>query len=198
MKIRFSVHPLAAAGIFVVCALMPPERSFGALAAVLVHEAAHLFAGRSAGLSLRGVKLMPFGISFEMSAPRSYVEQIFVCAAGPVMNFTVCALISSGVFPKSAACAELFAFSMAMAAVNTIPIRQLDGGEILFATCSLLFGNAVSERILDITSAVFTSLVWLTGVYIFFYDSENMALLAFSAFLFVAGFINSDKKRNIT
>ena len=198
MRVRFSVHPLAAAGIFVLCAVMTPAAAYGAVFAVTLHEAAHLIAGRAVGLSLCGVMLTPFGISFEMSAPRSYVEQIFVSAAGPFVNLATCALVLSGIFPANAALRELFLFSLLLSALNLLPIRSLDGGAVLGGICALLFGAEISERVVDVTGAASLALIWMTGVYIFFYSAENAALFAFAAFMFASVAFKSEKKRNIT
>ena len=194
MTARFSVHPLAAAGLFLVFCVMPTARAAAFFSATLAHEAAHVFAGAMFGARVKKITLVPFGISISMSAPRSYSEEIFVAAAGPVMNFTVCAVI---IFGKLAApCADLLLFSLTFGALNLLPVRSLDGGAVLTAALSLMIGRDAAERVVDITGAAGIFFLWLIGVYIFFYGAENFTLVAFSSCLFVYAVMKNGKKQN--
>ena len=200
-NIKISVHPLAAAGIFLLCTVIPPSRAFGIIAAVLCHEAAHVFVGRLFSMKVRRAVLLPLGISFEMDAPRSYAAEFAVAAAGPLINILICALIKTGLFPLSAGVDELFMFSASFAALNLMPIRSLDGGTMLLSATSAVFSRDTAERLLDISGAAALALLWLVGIYIFFYGTENFTLLIFVSFMFAAAVMKSDgsaKKQNMS
>ena len=196
-KIAFSVHPLAAAGLLFIV-LMPAPKSAMFLISTLAHELSHIAAAAMFKLKIRSVTLAPFGVSVGLAAPRSYVEEIAVASAGPVMNFLICAVIKAGIFPVGAGTDDLFLFSLTFGALNVLPIRTLDGGTIFYALTSLVFGRDAAKRALDITSAAFISLIWLCGIYIFFYGGENFTLLAFSSCLFVYAMMKSGEKKNNT
>lgn len=196
MRARFSVNPLAAAGLFLIFAVLPPARAAAVLLATLTHEAAHVYAGFLFGARVKKITLMPFGISISMSAPRSYFEEIFVAAAGPAMNFSICAVILCG--KLTAPCGDLFLFSLTFGALNLLPIRSLDGGAIFSAILSLFVSRDAAERVLDLTGAAVITALWLCGVYIFFYGAENFTLLAFSACMFVYAVMKNGKKQNNT
>jgi len=194
-NISFSVHPLAAAGLLFVF-LMPAPRPLMFLLATLSHEAAHVVAAYLFSSRVKRVTLTPFGVSIGLTPPRSYVEEICVSAAGPAMNFLICAVIRSGVFPAGAGTDSLFLFSLTLGALNIIPVGKLDGGTVFSAAVSLILGREAARRALDLTSAVSVSILWLIGVYIFFYGGENFALLAFSSCLFVFAVMKSGEKKN--
>lgn len=201
MRIKISVHPLAAAGIFLLCTAVPQSRTFGIVAAVLCHEAAHAFCGRLFSMRIRRAVVLPLGISFEMDAPRSYAAEFTVAAAGPLVNILICALIKTGFFPLSAGIDELFLFSASFAALNLMPIRSLDGGTMLLSAASALFSRETAERVLDIFSATALAMLWLVGIYIFFYGTENFTLLLFVSFMFAQAVMKSDgaaKKQNMS
>gem|GEM_PF-750218 len=201
MKIKISVHPLAAAGIFLLCTAVPPSRTFGIVAAVLCHEAAHIFVGRLFSMKVRRAVLLPLGITFEMDAPRSYAAEFAVAAAGPFVNILICALIKTGLFPVSAGVDELFLFSASFAALNLMPVRSLDGGTMLLSAASKLFSRQTAERILDVFGAAALAFMWLVGIYIFFYGTENFTLLLFVSFMFAATVMKNDsapKKQNMS
>ena len=192
-KPSFSVHPLAAAGLFFIF-LMPAPRPMMFLLATLLHEAAHAMAALLFSARIKSVTLTPFGASIGLSPPRSYVEEISVAAAGPAMNFLTCAVIKTGIFAEGAGTGDLFLFSLVLGALNLLPVRSLDGGTVLSATASLLFGKDAARTLLDITGAVCIFLLWLIGTYIFFYGGENFTLLAFSSCLFVFSVMKSGEK----
>ena len=194
-KISFSVHPLAAAGLLFVF-LMPAPRPIMFLLATLSHEAAHAMAAFLFSARVTSVTLTPFGASIGLSPPRSYVEEMCVAAAGPAMNFLICAVIKSGVFPAGDGTDALFLFSLTFGAINLLPVFSLDGGTVFSAIVSLIFGRDMARRALDLTGAVCISVLWLVGVYIFFYGGENFALLAFASCLFVFAVMKSGEKQN--
>lgn len=195
---KFSVHPLAPAGLFLILFAMPPARAAGVLAAVISHEAAHLFAGRLFGMRAKKLTLMPTGLSISMTPPPSYAAEAAVAAAGPFVNGVICILIATGLFGAGAAARELFGFSAFFGLLNILPVRRLDGGVLAWSILSRRFGIDAAERVIDITSALFIGVLWLAGVYIFFYGSENFALMGFATALFVSAFMRIDKSKNNT
>ena len=196
MRMKISVHPLAAAGMFLLFAATPQSRAFGMIAAVLCHEAAHAFAARLLGIRVKRAVVLPIGISFETDAPRSYAAEFAVAAAGPAVNVLICALIKTGLFPSSAGVDALFAFSASFAALNLLPVRSLDGGTMLLAALSALFGRDAAERVLGVTGIFSLAILWLIGIYVFFYGTENFALLVFVSFMFAQAVMKSGGAKN--
>lgn len=196
-KITFNVHPLAAAGLVFIL-LMPAPKNAMFLVATLCHEASHVAMAAMFGSRVKKITLTPFGVSIGLTAPRSYIEEICVAAAGPMMNFLICTLTKSAIFPVGAGTDDLFLFSLTFGFMNILPIRALDGGIVLSALFSLVFGRDAAKKTLDIISAVLISIIWLCGIYIFFYGGENFTLLAFASSLFVFAVMKSGEKQNNT
>ena len=182
MKIpRFSVHPFAAAGIFILLFAVPPEKSFAIVTVTVLHELGHGAAALLLGRRIERIVLMPVGISMQISTPLSYYEEILIAFAGPFENILLIAL--SRFFP----CGEsIRIFSEITLFINLMPMATLDGGRIISAFASLRFGDGAGEKLIKAT----LFFLWILAVYIFFYTAENVALLIFCSYIF-AGYIAS-------
>lgn len=182
---RFSVHPFAAAGIFILLFAVPPEKTFAIVTVTVLHELGHGAAAVLLGRRIEGVVLMPVGISMKIDTPPSYYEEILIAFAGPFENLLLIAL--GRFFP----CGEsIRAFSEITLFINLMPMATLDGGRIISALASLRFGAGVGEKIIRATTAVTLFFLWILAVYVFFYTAENVALLIFCSYIF-AGYIAS-------
>jgi len=195
VKIKITLHPLAAAGMAMLLFVLPPETAYGICAAVLCHEAAHLFASKMLKMKVRGVKILPVGISVETSAPPTYLAGIAVALAGPLANACLCALMYfSGT--ENECLQSTFAFSFSLGALNLLPIRSLDGGSALSSLLSLALGCDASERICQAVSTATIAFIWLVSVYVLFYSAENAALLVFTSYLFAFTVLKNEKSQN--
>lgn len=178
---RFSVHPFAASGLFLLLFASPPNYAFAVLSSVILHELGHtLMAGffRKKPLSIR---IMPTGISILLSPASSYAEEFLIAAAGPLMNLLyalMCGLLPYGVG------GTVRAVSILLLIINLIPIEPLDGGRILSSLLSPIFGAEFSARILNFFSLILLALLWMLSLYIFFYSGVNFTLLLFCTYLF--------------
>lgn len=184
MKIpRFSVHPFAAAGIFLLLFAVPKAQSFSVIAVTVLHEIGHGTAALLLGKRIEKITLMPVGISMKISSASSYVEDILIAFAGPLENIFI--IICSRYFP----CAEnIRLFSEITLVVNMLPMATLDGGRIISSAASFLLGDGIGEKVVKFTTAVSLFFLWILAVYIFFYTAENIALLIFCSYLF-AGYL---------
>ena len=86
-RLELSVHPFAAAGLFILLFASPAEYAFAVLSAVFLHELGHTAAALLLHKKIEGVRLMPTGINIALSAPSSYAEEFYIAAAGPLINF---------------------------------------------------------------------------------------------------------------
>ena len=141
----------------------------------------HLFASLLSHKPPRSIKIVPTGISLGLVSASSYVEEIVIAAAGPLMNLLCFTL--TPLFP-SALTNTMKSVSLLLCFLNLLPIATLDGGRVLKSVLAILFGEAVAERILQITTALCLVLLWIFSLYIFFYSGVNITLLVFSSYLF--------------
>ncbi len=183
---RFSVHPFAAAGLFLLLFASPREYAFAVCSSVLLHELGHAAAALLFHGKIKSIRLMPTGIGITLSPAASYREEFFVAAAGPLMNLAYIAL--SPLLP-TAPCETVRSISAILMSVNLLPISTLDGGRMLRALISHTLGENAAEKALSVTTVCALSLLWILSLYIFFYSSANFTLLLFCAYLFSYLFI---------
>ncbi len=178
---KFSLHPFALSGLFLLLFAMPHIYAFSVLSCVILHEAGHLTAALLYRKRPLFVKLMPTGISIGLPPPSSYLEEIVTAFCGPLMNMLYIA--AAGCFPSTVAeTVRTVAFLLGI--LNLLPLKTFDGGRILGAALALFFGEEISDRVLQITTALTLTLLWILSLYIFFYSGINMTLLLFCAYLF--------------
>ena len=95
------MHPLALFGAAVMAMVFSPARIFGIVTAVAVHEAGHVAAGAILGVRVTGINVVPFGISFDMCQPRSYLHEALIAAAVAGVDLSSKADVANPVFTGS-------------------------------------------------------------------------------------------------
>ena len=178
---RFSVHPFAASGLFLLLFVSPRPYAFSVLSSVILHELGHTAMALLWNKKPISLRIVPTGISIVLPPASSYTEEFLIAAAGPLMNMLyalVCGFLPYGVG------GTVRSVSLLLASLNLIPIAPLDGGRILSALISPVFGSEISARISDFFSLILLSLLWMLSLYIFFYSGVNFMLLLFCAYLF--------------
>ncbi len=120
------------------------------LISALIHEGGHIIALILINKDFSLPKAVTSGFRIKTKTHMSYGEEIFVCAAGPFVNLTVCLVF----FPFSE---ELAVINLATALANLLPIGECDGYKILYDLISLIFGCEKSEAIMQKVSLVFLS-----------------------------------------
>jgi stage IV sporulation protein FB len=188
-KISFYVEPFAPAGIFLILFSWDPYARVAVITSVIVHELAHLAAMKMYRGRVENVRVTAFGISFGFSAPKTYAEEAFVCAAGPAASFLYAYIgsVRGGEFG-----AQVFLFSFFLGAINLIPIESFDGGRIIKSAVSAVFGISAAETVSSVLSLSALLLIWLAAVYVLFYSGTNFALMLFAAYIFAFTVIKKD------
>ncbi|MBQ8403596.1 MAG: hypothetical protein IJX55_04120 [Clostridia bacterium] len=188
-KISFYIEPFAPAGLFLLFFSWELTARVAVVCSVLVHELAHLAAVKLCGGKTERVRITAFGISLGFSAPKTYGEEAFVAAAGPLASFAFAAL---GHFCGGAFGGEVLSFSLFLGLINLLPFEGFDGGRIIGASVSSLFGERAGARVCSALSYACLFAAWVIAVYIFFYSGVNFALLLFCAYIFVFTVIKKD------
>lgn len=178
---KIYVHPFAPSGLFLLLFVTPRPYAFAALSSVVLHEMGHLTASVLYRKRPESIGILPTGISIVLNGASSYTEEIVIAAAGPLMNLVYGTMTSC--FP-SALAQTVRTVSLFLCLLNLLPIMTLDGGRILRSSLALLFGEAVANAILQLTTSLCLVCLWILSLYIFFYNGVNITLLVFSAYLF--------------
>ena len=158
------------------------------IAAALCHELGHIIVMRAVKMDVYEVEITMFGAEIRTPTYRGgEFARAAVYAAGGAANIISAAIVWA--LGKGSVYAEFFvACSLALAFVNLLPIRSLDGGCIL---ASLLAHLAPyhEHSIVSAVSAVTLSLLWLAAVYILLVCEGNLSLLVFCMYLFAEVFL---------
>lgn len=180
-RLEFSVHPLAAAGLFLLLFASPAKYAFAVLTSVFLHEMGHTAAALLLRKRIVGVRLMPTGMNISLAAASSYAQELCIAAAGPLMNFVyawAAALLPYGIG------GTVRNVSLLLGVLNLLPLAPLDGGRMLSAFVCPIFGMETAERISELFSLLLLAALWILSLYIFFYSGVNFMLLLFCAYLF--------------
>lgn len=154
----------------------------------LLHELGHIIAMVLCGDSITSVKILPFGVDIK-KAPRlsSYKQDIIVTGAGIFVNI-IC-LVTCIFLPKNKA-VDIFAISnLLLMFINILPIKSLDGGQLLEKFLLLKYDSETAERVTDITSFIFILILGSFAIWLLFSTSYNFTLLLMCVYLFCGIFI---------
>jgi stage IV sporulation protein FB len=127
-------------------------------AAVTLHELGHSFQALKYGVRVRGITLLPVGGMAEMEdIPQKPVQELRIALAGPLVNFTIFALLvglslilqakalltpgelreALGQASWAGMLAYLTAANLLLGLFNLIPAFPMDGGRVLRALLAL-------------------------------------------------------------
>jgi len=192
LKISFSAVFFFA----LLCCFRLPAEIIIPAAAALFHEAGHAAAIALCGGKINEIILYPFGAEIRRAQfITSYTEDIIVSAAGPLANVAaaVCTLFF---YPESiyesavGEYAKLFLVNnILFAAINLLPVKTLDGGNILSGLLLKLISPDAAEKILKAVSFFFIVILWAAAVYFLFYTGCNFSLFLMCVYLFASIFL---------
>lgn len=181
-RVKVSITPPTVIFFALLILLDRTALSLVPLLAAICHELGHLAVMRMTKTDVREVKITVFGAEIRSLGYKNELSRAAVYAAGGAANIvSALTVLAIGV---DDAYAELFvACSLALAFVNLLPIRSLDGGCILEALISH-FAPTHAYAAVTVASAVSLGLLWLVAVYILLVCGGNLSLLLFTACLF--------------
>ena len=178
---RISVHPFAAAGLFLLLCASPRAYAFAVLSSVFLHELGHTAAALLFGKKPLAVRVMPTGINILLPPASSYTEELLIAAAGPLMNLLYAAV---SIYLPYGIGGTARSVSLLLGTINLLPLAPLDGGRILSALLTPICGSEVCGEISNFFSLLLLAVLWVISLYIFFYSGVNFMLLLFCSYLF--------------
>lgn len=199
-KLKFKVHPLFILfGIYFAFTGKVFSFIVYTLSAV-IHELGHSISAQKSGYRLVNMTLMPFGavIKGEVSQ-MSYLDEIRVALAGPLVNFLVGAMLVAlwWAYPECYPYTELaVTASFALCVINLIPAFPLDGGRVVFCSICLFAKRKVAIIICRILGCVFAICFFALFIYSC-YVGVNYTLLFFGLFILFGAFEKSDGDRYV-
>lgn len=158
---------------------------------VLIHELAHSFVAKKAGLQVKEVELYPFGGVARIEGMLEYNPslEVKVALAGPLSNFFLLYLgfLAHRYFDWSGSYYQLFqTINLTLGLFNLLPAFPLDGGRVLRALLSRRIGLAEATYRASVWGkycAVCLALFGLLGLYLRFND---LTIFVVAIFLYYA------------
>ncbi len=152
----------------------------------LFHETGHLLACSREKVSIRFIRLEPFGISFMLKEDffKSTGAEIKVSLAGPFINFLVGGFFlffkDKGMF--------LAVSNFFMGVFNLIPCLPLDGGRVLKSVLCEKYGYLRGYKITLFISRIISFFLVGLGLYLVIKTGFNFSLIIIGGFLFFSLF----------
>ena len=189
-KIRVSFFALL---MIIALILTGSGISLAALLAATIHELGHILVAKILNTDLGELKLGIFGASLSIeSSMTSYKNEMAIAFGGPLANL-LCALLASHFYSgENVFLQGFFICSIFLAALNLLPIIDLDGGRILLCLLSLIVPCYTALRILKICSLIVVFSLWCLSVYLLLRLGASLSLFIFSSALFCKIFIKSN------
>lgn len=158
---------------------------------VLIHEFAHGLAGRAMGLKISEIELYPFGGVArieELLELEPYLERRLAWA-GPAANLALAGIgivLYGRFFPGSDTVLFFIRSNLILAFFNLLPALPLDGGRILRACLSPLFGYRVATEKAALMGQLTALLLSGAGLYFYNRSSLGLSMVLVGSFLFFA------------
>lgn len=192
-KIKFSASLSMFPILFCIISCNGPRYAFIAIGTAVIHEFGHIIAAKLLKINISSMKLDMLGARINMGSELvSYPREILLCAAGPGANIlTVLVCLP---FIHSETVAFVAASSAVLATINLMPIHSFDGGRILSSVISSFFGTLVSRRVVDITSAICLSVVWIISSYLLLRVGASLSVFIFCISVFGSVFLARDNE----
>jgi Zn-dependent protease len=172
-------------------------------ACVALHELGHGVVAQSVGVGVREILLLPIGGVARLSKdPSRPVDELLIAVAGPAVNLVIaCGIFLAGrglfgsawfdeglwyaglVLPPSALSfvVSLLWANVGLAVFNMLPALPMDGGRVLRAVLSMLFGQLRATAIASSVGRVLAVGLGVLGVL-----GENPILVLIAVFVFIA------------
>ncbi len=164
-----------------------------ALLAAALHELAHIGAARLCRIRLCELRLGIFGAALQTYENiSSYLGEILTALAGPLFNIVsgVAICLLWGAHLAEHEFLMMFAFSsLFLGTLNLLPVKDFDGGRILYCLLEYCFSPRVAISTLKLLSFTVILSLWLLSVYLLLRLGASLSLFIFSLALFAKIFV---------
>ncbi len=168
----------------ITIALSDPKTALCALFCSTIHELGHYFAALVLGYRVKAFILYPFGAEMRLTGLTSYKKDLTVALFGPILNIAAVAI--GYIFHIG----SFFVFyNLTLAVLNLLPIKHLDGGNVMTSVFMMFSDPDRAERIVSVTSFIILVITWIFSVYIFMMLGGSPSLFFICIILFASTFL---------
>ena len=178
-RCAIDLSPGAAFALALLLVLLRPGELAALALPILAHELGHVLALLALGQRLRGLQAELGGFRLRYEGDAGLLARVLIAGAGPAAGLLYALFAARLVTACSLREAELSAgLSLALSGMNLLPIRGLDGGEILDCLVQAAVGPGRGERICAWVSGVSVLLVFGLGLRLLLQGGGGGLLLA--------------------
>ena len=157
------------------------------MASALIHEFGHIITLKLFGKRIIAICAGTFGLNIVTDHKMiSYPKECIISASGPLMNLLSALL---GVlflkFCKSTGDYYFIGINLLYFIINMLPIRALDGGQLLYNAVSLVLNTETAENVLSATTAFFMIVLAAISTCIVLFGNGNLSAMAVCFYLIV-------------
>lgn len=162
------------------------------LLAAVVHEAGHILCANAVGAPVMRFDIEPWGGRIYYGGFTAYKQELVIALGGILFNL-ICAPL--GMIPCFGVYGKMFFCSCVIyAIVNIIPIKTLDGGEVLRCVLSLRERVCNEEGIKRAINFVSTVFLLVLGVTVCIVSGFNLSVVFISVFSIVLSVVDFVKR----
>lgn len=184
-KVRFDLSPGAAFALALLLVLLRPGELLALGLPILAHELGHVLAILALGQHIRAFRAELGGFRLLYDGGAGPAGRAVIAISGPLAGFLYALCAAALAADTGLGEAELSAgLSLLLSALNLLPIRGLDGGEILGSLLEQLPVRARGEQILSAASGLALLLLLGLGLCLL-RKGEGAALLSAGLWLLI-------------
>ncbi len=157
------------------------------LLAVALHEAAHLAAMRIGGCAPKSITLSPACIQITRKIGKESKSGVCVPLSGPLTNlflFGVCYFFNMWI--QSEALMSFAVVNLIFGALNLLPAKGLDGGDILVAILSVFLSDNKCRIVLKASTLIICGALLAFGIFLYKNSGGNISLIVFAIYLLLS------------
>ena len=180
IKIHFSFLLLATLALYVNNSIF-----LITIISAIIHELGHIIATVFVKISIKKIDIRAFNFEIEKNF-ESIQKTVFILIAGPIFNLLVsllAILFNITIFTNSYTAKRFLVNNLFLFFINILPICNLDGGQILYYFLLKRLDAGKVNKILEITSLIFSFVLFTVGIYILIKSKYNYSLLLLSLYL---------------
>lgn len=190
MKGSYICSTLVLALFVIICIVSgAPEYAVSVVGAITVHELGHLLLARLLSVRLLKVSYTPIGIRMLYNfSGVGILGEILVYLGGPVIGFiSASALMLTGK-ALNGAVKEFILSSYTLSAINLMPIKGFDGGNVIESILSVTFLPDKAFLYEKNISRVAVLLFWILTIYVEMKIDANISMLTLAVYLLYTSF----------
>ncbi len=157
------------------------------IAAVVIHETAHLITMRLVGCAPKEIVLIPASVRIIRDISVKSSHETAISLSGPLANFVFFCIFYVGylLFPYN----KLLDFSvinLLIGAFNLLPVKGLDGGIILKKTCQCFMSEQKAELTVKICAVILAVILIFLGVKFLTSNNRNFTSIILGIYLILS------------